>query len=49
MATFEQEEAVKTELKQVLNGLSQINAKDLIRANVTCPPKTVPLVIRVLG
>ena len=33
MATFEQEEAVKTELKQVLNGLSQINAKDLIRAN----------------
>jgi hypothetical protein len=31
MATFEQEETIKAELRQVLNELSQINAKDLIR------------------
>ena len=33
MATFEQEEKIKIELKQVLTGLSQINAEDLVRAN----------------
>ncbi len=33
MATFEQEETVKTELTEVLTVLSAINAKDLIRAS----------------
>lgn len=33
MATYEQEETVKKELKEVLTGLSQINSKDLVRAN----------------
>lgn len=33
MATFEQEEVVKKELKNVLSGLAQINPKELVRAN----------------
>ncbi|MBI5408494.1 MAG: hypothetical protein HZA14_03920 [Nitrospirae bacterium] len=33
MATFEQEEAVKKELKDVLTGLTKINPKDLVRVD----------------
>ena len=33
MATYEREETVKKEPFEVLTGLSQINSKDLVRAN----------------